>query len=69
MSYQQRMLSWPHIQLLEEQSSMHTQYCGETVRHTGELFSAHSLTTLKTTPLPDTCFLKATPMRKKGDWP
>ena len=29
LSYQQRMLSWPHMQLLEEQSSMHTQYCGE----------------------------------------
>lgn len=32
LSYQQRMLSWPHMQLLEEQSSMHTQYCGETAR-------------------------------------
>lgn len=31
LSYQQRMLSWPHMQLLEEQSSMHTQYCGESV--------------------------------------
>lgn len=28
LSYQQRMLSWPHMQLLEEQSSMQTQYWG-----------------------------------------
>ena len=29
LSYQQRMLSWPHMQVLEEQSSVHTQYCGD----------------------------------------
>lgn len=28
LSYQQRTLSWPHMQLLDEQSSMHTQYWG-----------------------------------------
>lgn len=42
LSYQQRMLSWPHMQLLEEQSSMQTQYWGGGGQGHARLPPAHS---------------------------
>lgn len=50
------------MQLLEEQSSMHTQYCGETARQVG---GRSQLTA--TPPNSDMCSQKARPAWKKGD--
>lgn len=33
LSYQQRILSWPHMQVLEEQSSTQTQYWKQSAQH------------------------------------